>query len=297
MAKLRDVPTELLILVLEWLEKIDLQSLIVSQLTSKQFHAVVQDVLANAQNRSLRQDSLSGEKPAVHPLWASIFKGLFNSADCFTEADRRELRFLTLDELRELGYLTLHGDFTLPFRRLPWARTGLGQAAYLRPEASWRSLSLTFGQAPITQLDLVKGYYYGNSFDDFHGDRCDFREYYQVDVPSSSLTMGLFYDVLLCEGASYGNETLAWELLLGKRLRSYDELFEYERFMTDDPDLVEAGEKARQAAILYVRGGSIDEVDRLKPESGTWIPRIIGKKTPKLCSWQGPEADISCWLI
>ncbi|RYP03096.1 hypothetical protein DL764_005379 [Monosporascus ibericus] len=278
MAKLRDLPTELLILVLEWLGKIDLQSLIVSQLTSKQFHAAVQDVLTDAQNRDLRQDPLSEEKPAVHPLWASKFGALFNSADCFTEADRRELRYLTLD-----------GDFTLPFRRLPWARAGLGRAAYLRPEASWRSLSLTFGQAPITQLDLVKNYSYGGGGDSV--------EYYQVDVPSSGLTMGLFYDVLLCERANYGNETGAWELLLGKRLRSYDVLFEYECFITDDPDLVEAGEEARQAAILYVRGGSTDEVDPLKHDRGTWIPHIIGKEPPKLFPWQGPEPDIDRSLI
>ncbi|RYP42075.1 hypothetical protein DL768_010400 [Monosporascus sp. mg162] len=279
MATLTDLPTESLILVLEWLAKIDLQSLIVSQLTSQRFHAAVQDVLANAQNRGLRQNSLSEEKPAVHPLWASKFEGLFNSADCFTEAERRELRYLTLD-----------GDFTLPFRRLPWARTGLGRAAYLRPEASWRSLSLTFGKAPITQLDLVKSYSYG-------GDGGDSVEYYQVDVPSSGLTMGLFYDVLLCKSASYGNETGGWELLLGKRLRSYDVLFEYECFIADDPDLVEAGEEARQAAILYVRGGSTDEVDQLKPDSGIWIPNIISKKPPKMFPWQGPQPDISRSLI
>ncbi|RYP73471.1 hypothetical protein DL770_007764 [Monosporascus sp. CRB-9-2] len=286
MAKLRDLPTESLILVLEWLEKIDLQSLIVSQLISKQFHAAAQDVLASAQNRGLRQDSLSEEKPAAHPLWASKFEGLFNSADCFTEADRRELRYLTLD-----------GDFTLPFRRLPWARTGLGRTAYLRPEASWRSLSLTFGQPPITQLDLVKSYSYGGDGGDYHEYGSDSVEYYQVDVPSSGLTMGLFYDVLLCEGANYGNETGGWELLLGKRLRSYDVLFEYECFIADDPHLVEAGEEARQAAILYVRGGSTDEVDPLKPDSGTWIPHFIGKKPPKLFPWQGPEPDISRSLI
>lgn len=268
MARLQDLPTESFILILEWIARIDIQSLIISQLTSKQFHSVVRDVLLSIQNGDQRHESCPEEKSVIHPLWKFKFRGLFNLADCFTEGDRARLIYLTLD-----------GDYMLPFRRLPWAQDEVRRAAYLRPEASWRPLSLTFGHAPVTHLDVVKTY---SSSD---GSR-DTVDYYQVGLPSSGLSMGLFYDLLLSEGVTYGCNTGGWELLLGKRLRSYDVLLEYECFIADDSELVEFGGVAQQAAILYVRGGSTYE-DNL--DQGTWIPRRIGKARPKLFPWQGPK--------
>lgn len=268
MARLQDLPTESAILILEWLGRIDIQSLIISQLTSKQFRSIVGDVLTRVPNRDWWHRPYPEERSSILPLWKSKFKGLFNSADCFTHMDRARLVYLTLD-----------GDYMLPFRRLPWAQDGMRRTAYLRPEASWRSLSLTFGHVPVTHLDVVKTY---SSSD---GSR-DTVDYYQVDIPSPGLTMGLFYDLLLSEGTTYGCNTGGWELLLGKRLRSYDVLLEYECFIADDSELVELGELARQSAILYVRGGS---TYRDNFNQGTWIPRPIGGDPPKLFPWQGPK--------
>lgn len=270
MAGLHDLPTETFILILDWLGIIDLQSLMLSQRTSRQFQSMVQDALSSStENNGCKRRSQWADQPQIHPLWKCKFKGLFNSADCLTEKERRWMVYLTLD-----------GDHTPPFRQLPWAQDETKRLSYLRPEASWRALSVTLGHAPsITHLDLVKTY----SASDGTRDTVD---YCQVDVPSSGLTMGMFYDLLLSEGVTYGGNTGCWELLLGKRLRSYDVLLEYECFIADDEELVEVGEPSRPAAILYVSGGSGCNVNL---EREVWIPRPIGKDPLTLFPWQGPK--------
>lgn len=186
----------------------------------------------------------------------------------------------------------------LPFRRLPWAashRRGDGdgeggaapRAAYLRPGASWRDLSVTFARGPpITRLEVVKSY----SSEDFNGGR-DHVQHLLVDLSASGgfLTMGLLYDLLLCGGAvgddsaaTFGGETGAWDLLLGRRLRSYDLLVEYECFIPEDGELVDYGPGAEGSAILYVRGGTVevDDQDRRfeEPEDDDvgWVPQMLG---------------------
>lgn len=198
-------------------------------------------------------------------------------------------------------FLSLNGDAARPFRRLPWAGCGSGGStasrdAYLRPGASWRGLSVTFAHGPpVTRLEVVKSY----SSEELNEDGRDHVEHLLVDLsaPASSgggsgfLTMGLLYDLLLCGGAvgdgsaaTFGRETGAWDLLLGRRLRSYDLLVEYECFIPDDDELVDSGPEAEGSAILYVRGGTVevDDQDRRfqEPEDDDdddgWLPQILG---------------------
>lgn len=221
----------------------------------------------------------------MNPVLARDFGPLFNSVACFTAAERR----------RSPWFLSLNGDATRPFRRLPWVACGLENGdggdlrdVYLRPGASWRDLSVTFARAPpITRLEIVKSY----SSEDFNEDGRDHVQHLLIDLSTSGgfLTMGLLYDLLLCGGsvgdesvATFGSETGAWDLLLGRRLRSYDLLVEYECFISDDDELVDSGPEAQGSAILYVRGGTVevDDQDRRfeEPEDDgvVWVPQMLG---------------------
>ncbi|KAI1209362.1 uncharacterized protein F4807DRAFT_91448 [Annulohypoxylon truncatum] len=261
-----DLPNEVLIAILEPLATADLQSLILLQLTNRRLHALVRDVIYNIQNVSAASHSTHFEETQIHPFLKAKFKGLFNTADCFTAAEKGRL-----------AYLSLNGDYILPFRRLPWAQRQDKRQVYFRPEASWRDLNLTFGQAPITHLDIVK------SYSAPEGDSVD---YYQLEMPPSGMTMGLFYDVLLCDTGTYRRETGSWELIVGKRLRSYDVLSEYECFIPDDRELVDYGKEARQAAVLYVRGGPVSRNITSEAEENEWISSSQNKQ--RLLPWQGP---------
>ena len=244
-----------------------------------------------------------GQDPAaasVNPVLLHDFRPLFSSAACFTPAERSRMRW----------FLSLSGDVTRPFRRLPWARGGGGgggegegegegeggqgnaapRDAYLRPGASWRGLSVTLARGPpVTRLEVVKSY----SSEDFNEGGRDHVQHLLVDLcaPGAGfLTMGLLYDLLLCGGgvgddsaATFGGETGAWDLLPGRRLRSYDLLAEYECFIADDEGLVDSGPGAEGSAILYVRGGTVevDDQDRRfeDPEDdgcAGWVPEMLG---------------------
>ncbi|KAH9985307.1 hypothetical protein F4779DRAFT_318429 [Xylariaceae sp. FL0662B] len=272
MANILDLPNEILIAILEHLAIVDLQTLVLSQFTDRRLHELGQDVISNIQRNMNDDIKVVNEQPSIHPLLRAKFKPLFNSADCFTE-----------DEKRQYAFLSLNGDYVLPFCRLPWARSESDRSAFIRPDASWRNISLTFGQPPITHLDIVKSY---------STSRGDSVDYYEVELPSSGLTMGIFYDLLLDEDATYGNETGSWELLLGLKLRSYDVLFEYECFIPTDQELVVSGREARQAAVLYVRGNN--ECDSTGPgvDGNDWILSTSDRSKPRLLPWQGPKPNL-----
>lgn len=253
----------------------------------------------------------------MNPVLAFAFAPLFSSSACFTPEERRRARW----------FLSLNGDLGKPFRRLPWAAgrdrdgdvNGDGgiipclrqrREAYLRPGASWRGISITFARGPpITRLEIVKSY----SSEGFNEAGRDHVEHLLVDLtpPSSSpssadsggsgfLTMGLLYDLLLTHGAvgdesaaTFGDDTGAWDLLLGRRLRSYELLVEYECFIPDDEELVDLCPEADGAAILYVRGGSTVEVDdqdrRFAGDGheddegeGRWVPAMLGGERPRI---------------
>ncbi|KAI8962213.1 hypothetical protein F5Y11DRAFT_196779 [Daldinia sp. FL1419] len=266
MAVLLNLPNEILISILDALADIDLQSLVLLQLMNRRLHALVRDILYVVKDVSITENNDDAEATRIHPLWMTKFNSLFNTSDCFSDVERKKMAFLTLD-----------GDYTLPFCRLPWAQTESKRDAYLRPEASWREISLTFGRAPITHLDVIK------SYSAPEGDAVD---YYQVDLPLSGITMGIYYDILLGEKATYRHETGSWELIVGRRLHSFDVLSEYECFIRDDRDLVEFGKEAGQAAILYVRGSPVNRQFNPEVEKDRWV--FNSQIDRRLLRWQGP---------
>lgn len=231
----------------------------------------------------------------MNPVLLHDFAPLFSTSACFTPAERR----------RSPWFLSLDGDVARPFRRLPWAAHGPSDGgagdshgdagprreSYLRPGASWRGLGVTLARgAPVTRLEVVKSY----SSETFNEDGRDHVQHLLVDLSASGgfLTMGVLYDLLLCGGgvgdgsaATFGGETGAWDLLVGRRLRSFDLLVEYECFIPDDEELVDSGPEAEGSAILYVRGGTVevDDQDRRFEEPGDdddvgWVPQMLGSR-------------------
>ncbi|KAI0804979.1 hypothetical protein GGR55DRAFT_309569 [Xylaria sp. FL0064] len=278
MALLQDLPNETLILILRFLGAFDLQSTLLAQRVNRRFRDMIQDAVLRGASSSYTQSAdpqrYSSEvgRMAINPLLQRKFKGLFDSADCFTSLERARFWFLTLD-----------GDATLPFRRLPWAAAGQpSRDVFLRPGASWRGLSPTFGMAPRTRvLDVVKS---------FEGDTQSPVAYFQVELPDSGLTMELLYDILLCEEALYGSDTGSWQLLFGKRFKSFDVLYRWGCFIIDEPGNSELVGEAPDAAILYVRGG--DGCSETVLGEYAWMPRRLVKSCkPKFLPWQGPLID------
>lgn len=295
MTCLTDLPAEILLPVLFHLSRISLPAFLASQATCKVFRLLAQDIISRPPAPILSWPETTGlpgeeeeeeeedfiEDPCytwAHPLLLERFGPLFHSAHCFTREERDSVRW----------FLTLDGDVARPFRRLPWAGAGAqAREVYLRPGASWRHLSVTFGLGPpVTRVEVVKSY----SSEDFNEDGRDHVQYLLADLPRGGfLTMGLLYDLLLCGGAvgderavTFGDETGSWELLLGRRLRSYELLVEYECFIADDEDLVDMGPEAAQSAILYVRGGTVGGHDQdrrfaeLEDEEVEWVPEVLG---------------------
>ncbi|KAI1337535.1 hypothetical protein F5Y15DRAFT_390669 [Xylariaceae sp. FL0016] len=104
MTALADLPSELLVHILHLLAAQDLTTVLIAQRTSRRIHALIQDIIS-----TLNKTSQNANWPLqVHPLLTGAFYPLFHSAAAFSPAERCSRRFLTLD-----------GDFTLPFRRLP----------------------------------------------------------------------------------------------------------------------------------------------------------------------------------
>lgn len=286
--RIEELPNELLSLVLEWLARADLRTLLRCRQASKRFRLLVADCLFGP-----TKEKIVRSNGQVQPLLMAHFQFLFRSGDCFTPTERAEM-----------FYLTLEGDCTRPFKRLPWAQDPKKRQAFLRPRASWRDLGVSFGCGmPVTQLEIVKTY----SSEEFNEEGRDHVQYMQVDLEVSSttghLTMGLLYDLLLCHGAvgcadaiTFGTqETGSWELFLGKRLRSADTLFEYECFIASDEVLVDSSIAAGSSAILFVQGGSTDASDDDRGGNDgyvdEWEPTLLGPR-PSLLPWQGPKNRI-----
>ncbi|KAK8049516.1 hypothetical protein PG994_011246 [Apiospora phragmitis] len=281
MAQLQYLPTEILVQILQHVRHVDFRTFLFSQATSRIFRSIVQDMIVSVHQSS--SSAQQQEKPCLHPFLQPRFAPLFNTTDAFTAEERAKNIYY---------YLSLEGDCTLPFRRLPWAQSAAEREIYLRPEASWRHLPLLTGGnggggGPITQLEIVKNYATQTS---------DTVKYFQVELPGSSsslsattgqLTMGMFYDLLLSEKATYGWETGSWELHLGTRLRNIDLLYEYECYVYNDPDLVDLD--APHCAVLHVLGGSGCDHEFAGVDWETcWRPQILGPKPPRCLPWQGP---------
>lgn len=155
MAVLDHLPNEILIHVLRELRALDLQTFLVCQAVKRRFRVLVQDLLLTGPPGPETEDGWTGAAAApsrVHPLLAARFQCLFDTAAAFTIDDRQS------SLAARSMYLSLQGDYLLPFRSLPCfrAQSDSQRAAATRPEASWRRLSVTEGRTPITHLDIVK---------------------------------------------------------------------------------------------------------------------------------------------
>lgn len=289
---LMELPTEVILVILDFLASTDLRALLRIQATSKKLRLLAHGVLLGPTCTSEYGADHNATVPPntrVQPLFRRYFGPLFRSADCFTSSERARTFFLTLD-----------GSHTRPFKRLPWAQTITTRRPFLWPGASWRAIGVTFGGgSPITHLDIVKTY----SSDEFNEQGRDHVQYLQVDLSAPGhtghVTMGLLYDLLLCGGpagdtsaATFGSETGGWQLLVGKRLRSYDVLHDFECFIATDEELVDSSSgAAARSAILYVQGGTVDgRGEERLGGADDWEPRVLGRR-PKLLPWQGPEPD------
>ncbi|KAI5868196.1 hypothetical protein GGS23DRAFT_17122 [Durotheca rogersii] len=263
MPSLMSLPNEILIEILQIVAATDFQALFVSQLTNRRLCALTRHILSNGQNPPSALDL--GDRERIHPFLKSRFGPLLNTADCFT------------DEKKAHAFPTLNGDYTLPFCRLPWARTESRRSAYLRPEASWRNISLTFGHSPITHLDVVKSY---------SAPEGDFIQYYQADLEPPGLTMGHLFNALLSDPITHGCETDSWQLIAGRRLHNFDAIAGYACFFPDGLDLVDMGTAASQAAVLYIRGGPVSGGSKPEALVNDWLVKDYDK--PWSLSWQAP---------
>jgi hypothetical protein len=204
-------------------------------------------------------------KPEINVMLKRKFKGLFNSKDCLKRAELKS----------SLGRLP---DPELPFRRLPWASDEPSRDRYLLEEASWRSLSVTWGSLPITEVGIIMMFtvYGGTSL-----------SYLQLEVPRDGLTMGRYYDLLLSDEWSFGNNTHGWRLYLGKRLSSNKALEELRQTTTypSDRQVIGVCTKAPQSAVLIIEAqrGCTGSRRIMRPDE-FWRPEMIGDEPFKfLC--------------
>jgi hypothetical protein len=288
MPSLNDLPNELLISILEHLHHLDPTTLLLAQRTSRRFRAASKGILfptyastltqpGRYSRKSLRSAAASLQPLRTNPLLHGHFDLLIQGpASACLEADERAVSV----------WPTLNGDTALPFRRLPWAGDQALRGRFLATgeRASWRGLSVTAGGV-ITRLEMVRSY---------QTEASDEVECRVVDLdlaaaggPPSSLdstgplrpedelpgylTMGLLYDLLLSRGTHFGRETGDWELFLGMRLRSHALLHEYGCFIPGDDELVDCDAlTARDCAILYVQGATMDEEEEEEEEEEFW---------------------------
>lgn len=176
----------------------DLSTLMTSQSVCRRFQTTILFVLSCPTAHA----NSDPDQLAIHPALTSRFYALF-------QFDRRH-RLYNWEEMKRLP------DFEVDsFRTLPWAQTDSERVLYLRPEASWRHLRVTRGRHIITKLDLCKFRIMGLGVSQM--------QYFQVDLPSSGLTMGILYDLVLCLDATKYRRPRWWRLLPGRHLSSYDE--------------------------------------------------------------------------
>ncbi|KAI0854216.1 hypothetical protein F5Y00DRAFT_3234 [Daldinia vernicosa] len=295
---LSSLPPETLSLILEFLADEDLTSLILAQRVCKRFQATIERILFQSPpRRAWNRTNLIG----VCPLLLGKFSHLFVNGN----------RKLGPDEGRNTG---------IPFRRLPWAAkrqedgttvkaVAMQDSPYLRPEASWRRLSVTFGAGPVVRsVDVVKvlTVYGGTSMD-----------YKQLDIPpllskvsgdadesveegeEGILTMGLLYDLLASGAGHMGYVTTSWQFLPGSRLSSYND-WQKLRINNRYPGgerIKELFVKDDQSAVLFVtghRGCTMNGCMRRKScseEDEVWEPEAIGGIPIRMRPWQGPSPD------
>ena len=259
MSRITDLPTETLKAILESLSETDLQSLLASQLVCKSFHNIIETILGQSVYKSTSDHITStGKDLKINTLLYSKFKPLFNTG----QSSNGDAKIKHLNP---------------PFQKLAWAKTKAKREPFLRLDASWRKILVTAGTAPITHLEIVKVFtvYGGTSM-----------THYQVELPSSGLNMGTFYDLLLSPNATWGSNTSSWKLRVGSRLRNYEDWVALRRTSTYPSSesinglFDDGGERTKQTATLYVNGGRgcvMRSYNNDKEDNEIWRPNIIGK--------------------
>ncbi|KAI1806714.1 hypothetical protein F4811DRAFT_510061 [Daldinia bambusicola] len=249
------LPPETLSLVLELLADEDLTTLILAQRVCKHFQASIERILFQLP----LSKKWNGPGPiGICPLLQDKFGQLF-----FHE--RREGKGTGMS-MRKAW------NTDLAFHILPWAegrRKGgpdvreveMRDSPFLRPEASWRRLSVTFGAGPaVRSVDVLKALtVYGGTGLEYEqlvippplppphasysseesgvdaaadasregeeeekGKEKEEEEGEKEKDSRGILTMGLLYDLLASGEGHMGYVTSAWQFLPGTRLSSYE---------------------------------------------------------------------------
>lgn len=222
MSSILDIPPELLNSIFEYLGTADLVSLLKSQRVCRRFQSASRHALHYL---------------ATHP---TATEAVLSNAVI-------QKRFSWILNYTPKGTGAYYGDCPeSAFRKLPWAMNPVTRAQYLRPEASWRSLSVTWGSLPVKQLEIInlgRGYRRAN------------LDYFYIDVPVSGLTLGAYYDLLLSNNNHYVSDLARWRLMIGVRLSAYDALRELNtgRYISRDQviGILVADAQASQAAVLF----------------------------------------------
>lgn len=243
------LPVELLLPILDILCALDLRSLLRCQATCSLFHLLISKYLG-------------GKGPTQFIFRGSKFHDRQPGASWLHELNQRVYPEL-LDHFALLLQCTRHPTMSessdghqlhLPFRLLDWAKDETRRRAFLRPEASWRRIGVTFGctATRITHVDIVKSFRSHQWSENGQLDRRSHSQYLQLELPSSDvsdsdssasssssesdlllprdhLTFGLLYNLNVTSGgigdiqsATHNFGKQGWEIYFGKRLRSYD---------------------------------------------------------------------------
>ncbi|KAI0147931.1 hypothetical protein F4776DRAFT_289376 [Hypoxylon sp. NC0597] len=281
---LANLPSETLSLILEFLADEDLATLLLAQRVCTRFKDTIGRILK-------RQHTAN--HTATSPFLQHQFHILFNA----------EL------SVPKGGSARMSPDPELLFHKLPWVasrRRNKKQAEaengdmkgspHLRPEASWRRLSVAWaiGGPDIKNLDVTKFIvvYGGTS-----------GQYAQLDIPPGPggeegvLTMGLLYDLLASQIGHLGRITRSWEFIPRKRLESYDDWMRLRNVIPypDKDAIMDLLVEDKASALLFVTGfrgctgvpmrrryGGKDEDEKV------WEPSAMGDAPVVLSPWQGP---------
>ncbi|KAI1414760.1 hypothetical protein F5Y13DRAFT_14600 [Hypoxylon sp. FL1857] len=286
---LASLPSETLSFILESLAETDLATLLLAQRVCRRFQGAIERILA-------RHHSVD-HSATTHPFLQHQFRALFDAEIPARSAGPRDSWIFP-------------GPGTM-FRQLPWvasrcrrrnsrhaeaSNADMKGSPHLRPEASWRRLSVAWaiGGHEIRNLDVVK------VLTSYGGSNC---RYAQLNIPpgpgseAGVLTMGLLYDLLASGLSHFGRKTRGWQLVPGRRLGSYDEWMRLRRsnVYPDVRRIVDLFVEDEESAVLFVRGlkgctrvAMPARNENLDEEQRMWEPSAIGGVPVVVCPWQGP---------
>ncbi|KAI1461857.1 hypothetical protein F4805DRAFT_453094 [Annulohypoxylon moriforme] len=320
------LPSETLSLILEFLADQDLGTLLLAQRVCKRFQASIQHILVH--HSSSKQYTANSDSnhdsalTAMNPLLRDHFASIVDTTTVPASPPRS----------KHPGMETCFPDEV--FYNLPWAGGGKNKSRrdekgrfkketrtiptngdmrenpHLRPDASWRRLSVTWGMDPgIKRVDVLKCMtVYGGTG----------MKYEQLEIPSLEpsggdvdmnggegkqeegvLTMGLLYDLMASGQGHMGNYvTRHWRLMFGCRLSCYDDLLKVSqrsRYPTEDM-IMSNIVRDEGSAVLYVRahrGCTVSSYMGLRigeenKDDLNWEPEALGGLPIVLLQWQGP---------